>query len=537
MKLFNSLSGSLINHCNLIFITAIVLSFAMVVPLFAAPEPQYGGIYRTHTTPPRSLDPHQETYGQTTLVTLNTNNSLLRFNPEMDGVELELAKSWRQIDELTYEFKLHEGVKFHDVPPVNGRELTSADVKYSIERVAGLHGKAADFKHRYYFEDKIESIETPDKYTVIFKTKKPYAAFIKYLSSPWSAIVAKEVVDEHGDLKRHAIGTGPFILSEYVMGSHITLSRNPNYFKKGMPYLDGIHIRIMTDPNAVVSAYIADRLDGAQITYHFMPRVKKEAPETTVDQLEGTHMWILRFQPWIEGSKPLKAPFDKPEVRQALALAIDKKRLLELAWGGFGTQQVGPVPQCVIYALPQDEQIEYNPAKAKELLAKAGYPDGFSAELLTWNLPYMTKPAQVIQEMLKEIGVDVKLNLMEMAQYFNKAYRFDYEMSLHIMTAGVDPEEWLVPYFGKLDTSTYYKWSNPEIWEMIERQQGIMDAAAREALIKDIQKKVMADASHVFLFSQHRFLIRRPYVHLKRYLLDFQPVVGEYIWMEKQDKQ
>jgi peptide/nickel transport system substrate-binding protein len=135
----------------------------------AALKPQYGGIYRTlMQADPRSLDAHQETYGATTVITGNTNSTLLRTNPEMTGWELDLAESYKQIDDTTYEFKIHKGVRFHNVPPVNGRELTSADVKYSIERAMGMYGRKADFKHYYYF-DKIKSIETPDKYTIIFK--------------------------------------------------------------------------------------------------------------------------------------------------------------------------------------------------------------------------------------------------------------------------------------------------------------------------------------------------------------------------------
>jgi ABC-type transport system substrate-binding protein len=101
------------------------------------------------------------------------------------------------------------------------------------------------------------------------------------------------------------------------------------------------------------------------------------------------------------------------------------------------------------------------------------------------------------------------------------------------MTAGVDPEEWLVPYFGPLEKSTYYKWSNKEIWKMIDEQSNIMDAGKREAAIKEIQRKVMEDAPNVFLYTQYRFIIRRPYVHVKRYLLDYQPLYGEFFWMEK----
>jgi peptide/nickel transport system substrate-binding protein len=497
-------------------------------------KPQYGGIYRgAMAADPRSLDPAMETAGGTTAVTMNTNNGLLRLNPEMTGWELELAESVKQIDDTTYEFKIHKGVHFHNVPPVNGRELTSEDVKYSIERVGGMYGKKSDMKHRYYFEGKIKSIETPDKYTIIFKLTQPYAPFLRYIASPWCAIVAKEVVDKYGDLKNVAIGTGPFILKEFVKGSHITLEKNPNYWKKGLPYLDGVNWKIMSDPASVLSAFIAGRLDGCGL-YHFqLDTIKKEAPDAIIESHPGTHMWVLRVQPWIEGKLPLKPPLDNKKVRQAIAMSIDKTKLLKLAWGGYGTVAVGPVPPVYEDSLKPADQVKYNPEKAKKLLAEAGYPNGFSLDLITWNLPYMTAPAQVLKEMLKKVGIDLKLTFLEFAQYFNRVYHFNYQMSLHIMTAGVDPEEWLIPYFGPLDEATYYKWSDHELWKLIKEQQQILDVKKRKALIREIQLKILDDAPYTFLYTQLRFMARRPYVHRKFYLLDYQPFVGETYWMEK----
>lgn len=498
-------------------------------------KPQYGGILRTSIpADPRSMDPHMETYFVTTMVTLNTNNNLIRFNPKMNGVEPELAASWKQIDELTYEFKLNKGVHFHNVPPVNGRELTSEDVKYSIERVAGMHGKKTDFRHRPYFEDKIKSIETPDKYTIIFKTTEPYAPFITYLSSPWCAIVAKEVVDQYGDLKNHAIGTGPFILKEFVRGSHITLIRNPNYWQKERPYLDRIQIKVMADPASVLAAFIAGRLDKARAYHYQLPTIKKEAPDTLINRFKGITVFILRCPPWIEDKKPLKPPFDNKKVRQAIAMAIDKKKLVKLTLGGFGDTVVGPIPPSVKYALPEADQVKYDPKKAKQLLAEAGYPSGFSTELLTWNQEYVTTPAQVIKEMLKEIGIEVKLTFLEISQYANRAQSFNYEMALHGMIAGVEPEEWLVPYFGPLDGAPYYKWSNKEIWKLIQEQSRIMNPKKRQSAIQEIQKKIMADFPNVFLYTQDRFDINKPYVHVtKPYQHELQNLYGEFIWMEK----
>jgi ABC-type oligopeptide transport system substrate-binding subunit len=122
---------------------------------------------------------------------------------------------------------------------------------------------------------------------------------------------------------------------------------------------------------------------------------------------------------------------------------------------------------------------------------------------------------------------------MEMAQYFNLACRFEYKMALHIMTAGTGPEEWLTPYFGPLDESTFYKWSNPEIWDMVTKQSFILDEKKRIPYVKELQRKINDDASHIFLYTQDRFGARRPYVHFKPYMLDFQPIFAEFIWMEK----
>ncbi|MBW2060950.1 MAG: ABC transporter substrate-binding protein [Deltaproteobacteria bacterium] len=509
-----------------------MIGLFVVAPAIAV-EPQYGGTLRVAMTPPRSLDPHMETYQQTTMVTNNTNNRLLRWNRDLTGVELDLAESWRRINDLTYEFKIRKGVRFHDLPPVNGRELTSADVKYSIERMAGMYGKSSKFKHKYYFENRLTSIETPDKYTIIFKTKEPYAPFIPYIASDWSAIVPKEAVEEFEDLRRKAIGTGPFMFKEFVRGSHITLVKNPNYFKKGLPYLDKIHIKIMRDPAAVMSAFLAKKLDAFGPYFFQVPTIKKEAPEAVILRRKSMHCWILRVPPCVKDYESLKPPFNDRRVRQAISMAIDKKKLLKLAWGGAGTVQIGNVPNFPPYSLTEADQVEYNPEKAKKLLAEAGYPNGFETDFITWNLPYMTMPAQVIKEMLKGVGIQANLKTMEMAQYFNKIYRFNYEMALHVMTAGYDPDDWLGHYFGSPEETTTYKWCNRKVWKLIVEQRRTLDKQKRTALIHEIQKELMRDGATTFLYTQDRFNAHWPYVHRPYYYHPNDPLMGELVWLEK----
>ena len=122
---------------------------------------------------------------------------------------------------------------------------------------------------------------------------------------------------------------------------------------------------------------------------------------------------------------------------------------------------------------------------------------------------------------------------MEMAQYFNLACRFEYKMALHIMTAGTGPEEWLTPNFGPLNESTFFKWSNPAIWDTITKQSHILDEKKRIPDIKEIQHKINDDAPNGFLYTQDRFGVRPAYVHYKSYLLEYMPLMGEFVWMSK----
>jgi len=494
----------------------------------------YGGTFRIYYgSEIRSFDPHTGTATHTADFVNKVYNGLLRQGPRIGEIELDLARSWRQIDDVTYEFKLHEGIRFHDIPPVNGREMTSTDVKYSIERVAGMHGKKSVFKHAYYFDGKIDSIETPDKYTVIFKTKGPYAPFVNYIASNWSKVVPKEAVDLFGDLRRNAIGTGAFYLKEHEKGNHILLNKHPDYFKEGLPYLDAVRINIIRNPKAAVREFIQGKLDYIRLHPAQIEVIKKQAPNSKL--FEATHLftWTLRTPPWVEGRIQPKDPFGDRRVRQAIAYAIDKKRLINWMEQGAGIEQVGPIPRNFSpWGLQLADQWEYNPAKARKLLIDAGYPDGFDTEIITIDTPYLIETLRLLQQMLSEIGINAQTRPLTFAEYYNRIYRFKYELALHIIPAGYDPSEWLVPYFGKHDTSTYYKWSNKELWQLIEEQEKMMDRAERMELVDRIQKLVMEEAMSQSLYSQARVWAVPRYIHMKWYYHPTNNGISEHTWME-----
>ena len=513
-----------------------ILSGGAVFEQYSTKGLQRGGTLRTAILPVRGLDPHQETGDPTAWITNLTYNTLLRANQKGTGVEGDLARSWRQKDPLTWEIVLHKGVRFHNVPPVNGRELTSADVKYSLERLMGKHGKAGKFKHRFYFTGEVTAIETPDPYTVVIRTKRPYAPLLNYIASSWSTIVPREVVEKHGDLQRVAVGTGPFIMTEYVKGTRVRFRRNPDYFKKGLPYLDGVNVKITNNPSSALAGFLAGKYDIMGLYFFQLKTVMEKLPDTTITSLPGAHMWILRTPPVLPGKVPAKKPFDDVRVRRALGLAIDKPMLLKLAWGGFGEVQTGPLASPP-WALPDTDQIGFNPERAKKLLAEAGYPNGFETTMMTWNAAYMVKPAQVVQQMLAKIGVKVKIETLEFAQYFNKSHRFKYDLALTLHAAASDPEGGLAPFFGREDKATVYHWPNKEVQDLIYEQASVLDKKKRIAMVHDIQRRLIKDAPMTYLYTQTRYRAIRPWLHVKLRFDNLQGLYAEEWWMGKPDAE
>ena len=464
---------------------------------WAQGQPKRGGTLVVRSGPIRGIDPHFETWGATMQVVHQTYNALVKFTHDGTKIVPDLAESWEQKDDVTYVFRLRPGVRFHNVPPVNGRELTSEDVKYSIERQ--MTAQPGKFQHAYFFLGKVASIQTPDKYTIVFKTDGPYAPFMNYIANPWTVIVAREVVEKHGDLQRHAIGTGPFIMQEYRRDQEAVFVRNPNYFKKGLPYLDEVRIQYVIDPAAATAAFRGQQTDLSLLEFADVASIKASDPQVHVAERVSMFPIMLRTRPY-DDQRPLKPPFTEKKVRQAIQAATRSEEFIEISRSGWGLPMVGPIaPNRKPWALPASDRPEYDLKKAKRLLAEAGYPNGFEVELIVGSPGDNVKNAQVVKDQLAKAGITVNVKPMEMAQYYNKTYSYDYAMSVHTMLSGEEPEESLRPYFGA--TATYYRWGNKEIQRLIDEQARVLDQAKRVEMIHRIQRMLLDDAPNVFLYT------------------------------------
>ena len=491
-------------------------------------EAKRGGTLVVRSGPIRGIDPHLETWATTLQVVHQTYNALLKFNHDGTKILPDLAESWEQKDDLTYVFRLRQGVKFHNVPPVNGRELTSEDVKYSIERQ--MTNQPGKFQHAYFFLDKLASIQTPDKYSIVFKTKESYAPFLNYIASPWTVIVAREVVEKHGDLQRHAIGTGPFIMQEYRRDQEAVFVKNPNYFRKGLPYLDEVRLQYVIDPVAATAAFRGQQTDISYVEFADVASIKATNPRVHVAEITTMFPIVLRTRPYDE-QRPLKPPFTEKKVRQAIQAAIKPEEFIEIVRSGSGITMTGPIPTYrKPWALPASARPEFDPKKAKRLLTEAGYANGFETELIVGSPGDNVKSAQVVKDQLAKVGIQVNLKPMEMAQYYNKSYSYDYSMSVHTALTGEEPEEAFRPYYGA--NATYYRWGNKEIHRLIDEQAKILDQKRRVEMVHLIQRMLLDDAPNVFLYTPIAHYGVQPWV--KNYTVPINAYDQRYeeIWLD-----
>src|SRR5919106_2698143 len=295
--------------------------------------------------------------------------------PGTQPVEGDLAESWQRTSDTTYVFKLRKGVRWHNKPPVSGRELTAEDVKYAYDRFLSIKGNG----NRYLLEA-VDKIEASDKYTVKFSLKEPNAWFIDQLASTATWIIAKESIEKHGDMKKPeaVIGTGPWMLERYDPGTRLTYVRHPNYFLPGQPYADGVDVTIEQDPASAFANFIVNGGYDLAPEYGFVVRrIDLDLAKSKIPGLQSKDYTVMFGG--ITWMKLDQEPFKDVRVRRAVAMSSNWKEVLETnAWSqGHGSPNPA-IPAALkewsipIGQLPPEGRrlYDHDPATAKKLLAE-----------------------------------------------------------------------------------------------------------------------------------------------------------------------
>ena len=435
---------------------------------------------------PVSLDPHTTSNFSSVQGVEHTYQSLTMYDEELNVIPC-LAESWETPDDTTYVMKLRQGVLWHD-----GSEFTADDVKYSLERL--LAPETAGPYATWF--NAIETIDVIDPHTVQLNLSAPFGPLLaNFAAMRGSAIVKNNAADEM-NLQIQAVGTGPYMMQDYVPESHFTLVKNENYWEEGLPYVDEVTFKILVEEDARVAALRSGQIGYAYLTVEGAERV---ADEASVEVMQSPKAWLVAHF-----MNTFREPYTDVRVRQAISMAVDRQEVIDKAVGGAGVLS-GPMPTghgdwfIPVESLPYKRDLE----GAKALLAEAGFPDGFKTTITSSpQYPEFVAASVVLQQQLAQIGIDAEVIQLEWGQFVSDTSRaegWNYDMKITAFTFYPDPDGYFYnPWH--TDSSSNYTYSNPAYDAIVEEARATLDLEARHDLYNQAAQILLEESPAIFWY-------------------------------------
>ncbi len=480
---------------------------------------------------PDTLDPHRTSTLLAIKVHNNIYNGVLKITYDGKNVRFapDLAKEWDIADEKIHTFRLHQGVRFH-----NGDELNAEAVKWSLERVINPATKSP---HAWKLAA-VDTIEVLDSHTVRMTMKNPDPFLPVALTGATGragTVVSRGAVEKHGEkYSHHPVGTGPFKFVEWVDNSHITLTRNPDYFERdgagqSLPYLEDIHIKIISEDSSRIAALETGEIDGMDTSpYQFVSRLRKNDKLNVYTQVGGNYAHL--------SMNCGREPFNNKTLRQAVAYAIQREAFIKAIYFGEA------IPAHAAISPPMsdywDAEFEsgkngqyYDPEKAKSLVQQSGY-DGREIIYVAASWGNGPRRAQVLQAMLSAIGLKIKLDLNESASWRKRTRSGDYDMFDAAWVADLDPDETLYPEWHSKGKWNWGKYNSPEFDAAVTAARQTIDVAKRREAYSKAQRIIAEDAPCAFIthFNEHKVFTKS--------VKNFNPIPADLInmhdvWLDK----
>ncbi|MBI2910271.1 MAG: hypothetical protein HYX92_21725 [Chloroflexi bacterium] len=463
----------------------------------AGEQPKYGGTLNVgFTSDPASLDVQQETNYRTYLSMEPAYSGLLQYDPlENDKIIGDLAERWEaSADGASYTFHLYPGIKAHD-----GQPFTSEDVKFSLDRMRDPpRGVLSPVRPLL---TAIKQVDTPDKDTVRLLLNHPSPSLIAFLAIGNMVMYPKHVIEANGDMKRGAVGTGPFKLKVYNIGVSIEHVKNADYFIKGRPYLDGITFYLIRDASTRLAAFrtrkTALNTGPAGPAMADVPGLKINYRDAVVQTFPSLRHNVIR-------PMTTKPPFDDIRVRKALYLAVDRQAAIRVlaqdeAWVG------GAVAPYASFAIPQDELLkrpgyrqpkDADIAEARKLLAEAGFPQGFKTETIGRS-GSDDDLGIFLKAQLAAIGIEATVRMVDTAVMSRVQMQKSFEVL--VMTLGpktMDPDD-ISRYYLKGAQQNYGDFYDEEAESLFQRQARAVDPVERKKLALELQNRLLDTAGAI----------------------------------------
>jgi peptide/nickel transport system substrate-binding protein len=499
-------------------LAALLLAIVTLNPAWGQKQ---GGILRMYSPDsPASMSVHEEATVYAQAPMMGVFNNLIMFDQHiaqtsMDSIVPDLATAWKwnaTKTELT--FTLRQGVKWHD-----GKPFTAKDVVCTFDWLMGKAPEKLRVNPRGSNFKTLASVVASGDFEVAFRLTRPQPGFPMLLSTGFGPIYPCHVPP--AQMRRAPVGTGPFKFVEFKPNEYIKVARNPDYWKPGRPYLDGIEYQIIRNASTATLAFVSGKLDMT-FPHDLLPPIYRDVRSQVPDAIcemtpaGGVYRTLMVNR--------TVAPFDNADLRRAISMTLDRKAFVDILTEGEG--DIGGVlqpPPGGRWGLPPEKLAElpgYSPnvtasrAQARQIMQKLGYgPDKrLSVKMMTRDLANYRNPAILAIDQLKEIYIDSELESVDTSLFFPRMIRKDFTMALSLMTSGPDPDPVLDLFYGCGGSLNNDGYCNPEVDKLIEAQSMEDDPAKRKQIVWEIERKLVDDGARPVIFYTHAGTCWRPYV-------------------------
>jgi len=500
---------------------------ALAGPLFAAllggeaaSAQKTGGILKMYSPDsPASMSILEEATASSQRPMMGVFNNLVIYDQgvpqnSLASIVPDLATGWSWSEEGTeLTLPLRQGVIWHD-----GKPFTAQDVRCTWDMLLGKSSEKLRLNPRKSQYRNLEAVTANGDFEVTFRLKRPQPAFLALLASGYAPVYPCHVAPR--DIRQHPIGTGPFKFVVFKPNESIKVTRNPDYWKPGRPYLDGIEYTIIKNLSTAILAFVAGKFDMTfpySVTEPLLHDVQNQMPQAICEMTPigvNRNLIVNRQVP----------PFDSPELRRAMALSLDRKAFIDIVTEGKGdiggVMQPPPeglwgMPLDLLRALPgYDPDVRKNRAEAREIMKTLGYgPDNrLKLKVTVRDLPYLRDPAVILIDQLKEVFINGELETIDLTNWLPKVMRKDYITALSPGGGGPDPDQNLYLNYGCEGDLNYNGYCNPQVDDLIARQSAEADRERRRQLVWQIERKLAEDGARPIIFYDRRATCRQPHV-------------------------
>ena len=521
--------------------TVLGMTLMAAMPAFAQKS---GGVLRIYnTTQPPSASIHEESTIATNMPFMAVFNNLVRFDPEKPRNSLatvipDLAESWAwDATNTKLSFKLRSGVTWHD-----GKPFTAKDVQCTWHRLNGVD-KENGFRRnpRAIWYENLKEVTVESDTAVTFHLTKPQPSMLAMLASGLSPVYACHLSGR--DMRTKPVGTGPFKFVEFKSNESIKLTKNPDYWKKGQPYLDGIEWRIVTSRSTRVLAFIANEFDftfTGDITVPLMADIAKQKPDAVCRLVPNNvpiNILINRDRP----------PFDNPQLRKALSLMFDRQAYVDILSNGKNLPAANMMPPpegqwglppAELAKLPGYGDVATQQAEARKIMESLGYgpSNRLKVKVATRDFSTYKDPAIIFVGELNKIHFDAEMELVESSIWHSRLTKKDYTLGMNTSGVGIDdPDAVLKGAYACKSEANYTGYCKPEVEKLLDEQSQIADADKRRKVVWEIERLLTEDVARPIIYHNKGATCWQP--HVKGYVLGENSIYNNWrfdtVWMEK----